>query len=103
MPQIEGRLAENDLFRIMQILNCREVVLSMEKKIELDNRRRKIIHDKGFDSYDYILQLVADTKVITGLQKDAIEEVTNQVGILSDILESSRDAYIREMKQDEST
>ena len=58
----------------------------MERKSILDARRSKLISEKGFDSIEYIQQLVSDTKEVMGLQKDAIEGVTNQTSILGDIL-----------------
>ena len=45
-----------------------------------------LIREKGFDSLEYMLQLVADIKEVTRLQKDPIDEVTSQVSFLGDIL-----------------
>ena len=67
LPLSENRLSEKDFFRIMQIVNCRWVVLCMELKSRLDARRSELIDQKGIDSLKYIKQLVADNKEVTAL------------------------------------
>ena len=43
LPLSESKLAEQDFLRIMQIVNCRWAVLSMELKSILDARRSELI------------------------------------------------------------
>ena len=52
-----------DFFMIKQIINCRQVVLSMEQKRRLDDYRSYLIDQDGFDSLNYIKQLVADNLI----------------------------------------
>ena len=58
----------------------------MKTKSKLDARRSALIHQKGFDSLEYIKMLVSDTKKVMGLQSDAINEVLTRVNIVEDIL-----------------
>ena len=58
LPVSEGKLVEDDFLRIMQIVNCRQVVLSMELKKELDTARSTLIGKKGLDSLEYIRKLI---------------------------------------------
>ena len=74
----------------------------MERKRKLDARRSVLIREKGLDSLEYIQQLVNDIKEVTRLQKKTIDEVTSQVSMLVDVLKSSQDAYIEEMKSNVS-
>ena len=101
-PDFESKLAENDLLRIMHITKCQEVYQSTKRKSKLDAKRSVLISQKGLDSPEYTQQLVADTKEVTGLQRVAIEEATNNVSFLNDILIRARNSHKEEMKNNES-
>ena len=75
----------------------------MEQKSQLDASRSVLIGRKGFDSLEYIKQLVADNERVMDLQGDAIEEVTKLVNVLDYILENSQDAYIGDMEKNVTT
>ena len=75
----------------------------MEQKSQLDASRSVLIGRKGFDSLEYIKQLVADNERVMDLQGDAIEEVTKLVNVADYILESSQDAYIGDMEKNITT
>ena len=75
----------------------------MEQKSQLDASRSVLIGRNGFDSLEYIKQLVADNERVMDLQGDAIEEVTKKVNVLDYILENSQDAYIGDMEKNVTT
>ena len=86
----------------MHITKCQEVNQSTKRKSKLDTKRSVLISQKGLDSPEYTQQLVADTKEVTGLQRVAIEEVTNHVSFLNDILIRTQNSHKEEMKNNES-
>ena len=75
----------------------------MEQKGRLDDSRSVLIGQKGFDSLEYIQQLVADNEEVMNLQSEAIEEVTKLVNVQDLILENSQDAYIGDMESNVTT
>lgn len=90
----DRKLIEQDFLRVMQILNCRQVVSTQELKKKLDEARREMLKQHGFDSVEYIKQLVKDTNQVCDAQADFIPAICEKFNISGYVLMESQEAHI---------
>ena len=91
---IQRRLMEQDFFRIMQILNCQQVVATWELRGKLEEVRSALIKEKGIESLDYIKQIVADINMLSDEQADFIEAMCPRLNVGDFVLIESQDHHI---------
>ena len=91
---IQRRLVEQDFFRIMQILNCQQVVATWELRGKLEEVRSALIKEKGIESLDYIKQIVADINMLSDEQADFIEAMCPRLNVGDFVLIESQDHHI---------
>ena len=53
---------KEDFYRVMMIIQGRYEVLSKEIKTKLTASRSELIKAKGIESFDYLTQMIEDTK-----------------------------------------
>ena len=71
----DRKLSKEDFLRVMMIIFSRQEVASKEQKDRLDESRQALIKAKGFESLDYIKQLVSDTVEVLEVQSNVITEI----------------------------
>ena len=83
----------------MHIMLCYQAVLSHKTRDELAQARSNMIKDKGFESAEYIKQLIADCDAIADLEAPGLDEVCQQLNLRADIVVNSQEAHIGQVQQ----
>lgn len=86
---VNRRVQKEDFLRLMMIVEGRANVHSKDLASKLDTTRHALLASKGLSSLDYVKQVAADVEKLNELRDESIEEVCQQAGIGTFVLEDS--------------